>query len=286
MKPSQPDARPASGTSASRPPVTTLDARRFGLLGSIPLKPSPKSAEPGRARVTPAAPAASADTLGPSRWLWAMGMCVFLVLGYALIARWNQNRFEVARDPWKFMIRWDDKVPAVPWTIWLYALYYPLVLTPLFIIKTRVQLLEVLAAYLIVSLVAWLSFLAIPVRMAYPALSCSGISCSMLGHLYAVDRGVNVFPSLHAAHTVLAAAIFCRYRSRLSGVMIFGASLVCLSAVLTRQHYLVDLPAGMALGLGAWALTLRLSPKLTTLAGRVGLVELRPPISSLELSEE
>ena len=174
----------------------------------------------------------------------------------------------------------------MPWTIWVYALYYPLVLTPLFIIKTRVQLLEVLVAYLIVSLVAWLSFLLIPVRMAYPALSCTGLSCSMLGHLYAVDRGVNVFPSLHAAHTVLAAAIFCRYRSKLSGVMIFGASLVCLSAVLTRQHYLVDLPAGMALGLGAWALTLRLSPKLTALAGRVGLVELRTPVASLEMSEE
>ncbi len=249
---------------------------------NAPARNSDTTRSPARPTKTPV----RGDELGPSRWLWAIGMSVFLVLGYALIARWNQNRFEVARDPWRFMIRWDDKVPAVPWTIWLYALYYPLILTPLFIIKTRVQLLEVLVAYLIVSLVAWLSFLLIPVRMAYPALSCSGISCSMLGHLYAVDRGVNVFPSLHAAHTVLAAAIFCRYRSKLSGVMIFGALLVCLSAVLTRQHYLVDLPAGMALGLGAWALTLRFSPKLTAFAGRVGLGGLHSPVTSLEMSEE
>lgn len=250
------------------------------------MKASPNSPKRLRAGIGSTGATNPADDLGASRWLWAIGMSVFLVLGYALIARWNQSRFEVARDPWKFMIRWDDKVPAVPWTIWLYALYYPLVLTPLFIIKTRVQLIEVLAAYLIVSLTAWLSFLLIPVRMAYPALSCSGLSCTMLGHLYAVDRGVNVFPSLHAAHSVLAAAIFCRYRSKLSGVMIFGASLVCLSAVLTRQHYLVDLPAGMALGIGAWAMTLRLSPKLTALAERVGLVELRGSLTSLEMSEE
>lgn len=210
----------------------------------------------------------------------------FLVVGYALIAHWNQSRFETARDPWTFLVRWDDRVPAVPWSIWIYAIYYPLILTPIFLVKDRVQLLEVLVAYFIVTIIAWTSFLLIPMRMAYPDLTCSGVSCSMLDHLYAVDGGVNIFPSLHAAHSVLAAAIFCRYRSRLSGLMILGASLVCIAALLTRQHYLVDLPAGVLLGLGAWAITRRLSPVWSAIGERVGFLTFSAPVSMLELSEE
>lgn len=232
------------------------------------------------------ASSAPCDLAKATRWFSAAALMAFLILGYALIAHWNQSRFENAHDPWTFLVRWDDRVPAVPWSIWIYVIYYPLILTPIFLVKDRAQLLEVLIAYLIVTVTAWISFLVIPVRMAYPDLTCHGLNCSMLEHLYSVDQGVNVFPSLHAAHSVLAAAIFCRYRSRLSGLMILGASLVCIAALLTRQHYLVDLPAGMLLGLGAWAITRRLSPVWSAIGERLGLLNLNSTAQVLEFGQE
>jgi hypothetical protein len=61
-----------------------------------------------------------------------------------------------------------------------------------------------------------------------------------------------VMPSLHAAHSALAAAIFVSYRSRLWPLMVAGASAVSVAAVLTRQHFVLDIPAGIALAVVAW----------------------------------
>lgn len=213
--------------------------------------------------------------LGALRWVWGGAVVIALLAGYALIARWNLHRFSEGISGRDLLSRWDRSVPAVPWTIWLYMLYFPLVVTPLLVVRDRVQLLQVVVAFGLVSVTAWTTFLLMPSRMVYPDLTCTGISCSMLEHLYSVDRGVNIFPSLHAAHSVLAAAIFCEFRSRLAGLVILGASLVCLAAVLTRQHYLVDMPAGILLGLGAWAATQRLAPWLERAAERCGLLNRR-----------
>jgi membrane-associated phospholipid phosphatase len=112
-----------------------------------------------------------------------------------------------------------------------------------------------IAAYFLVSVVAWAVYVAVPVRMDYPELVCGGISCRVLEGLYRVDGGVNVMPSLHAAHSVLAAAIFFTYRTYRSGlawVVALAAAAVCVAAVMTRQHYILDVPPGILLGLVGW----------------------------------
>jgi membrane-associated phospholipid phosphatase len=64
-------------------------------------------------------------------------------------------------------------------------------------------------------------------------------------------------PSLHAAHSVLAAAIFWSYRNRAWPLVALGAAGVCVAAVLTRQHYILDIAAGLALALVVWAVVRR-----------------------------
>lgn len=61
------------------------------------------------------------------------------------------------------------------------------------------------------------------------------------------------FPSMHAALTVLPAYISIHvFKSRITRtVSIVLASLVCISIVTAKEHWAIDVPAGIALGLAA-----------------------------------
>jgi membrane-associated phospholipid phosphatase len=133
-----------------------------------------------------------------------------------------------------------------------------LVMMPIFAVRRVRELSEVLTAYLLVTVTAWVMYALWPVRMEYPHLVCGGrFSCEILLRLWSMDMGVNVMPSLHAAHSALAAAIFFSYRSKVWPLIALGAAAVSVAAVLTRQHYILDIVAGVALALVVWALVRR-----------------------------
>jgi membrane-associated phospholipid phosphatase len=203
------------------------------------------------------------------RWVVAFAIGIFVLLGYFFFTLWNLDRMEYG--PVEGIALWtafDQLVPLWPHAFWSYILYYPLVLMPAFLARDRTHLIELGTAYVVVTGVAWLCWVLFPIRMEYPTLACGGLSCEMLRGLYETDGGVNSFPSLHVGHSVLAAAIFWSYRHRvpvavLALVMAMAAA-VSASTVLLKQHYVIDVPAGILLGLGGWVLTRRLVPVFVT----------------------
>ena len=186
------------------------------------------------------------------RWVVAFGLALLVLLGYEVLANWNLARFGSGLAPMMLWTALDRRLPTIPWFVWPYSLYYVLVMLPVFLARRPWQLAEMVAAYVLVSAVAWVVYVLFPVKMDYPLLACGGISCRVLEGLYRVDGGVTVMPSLHAAHSVLAAAIFFTYRSRLAWPIALAAVAVCVAAVLTRQHYLLDVPPGILLGVAGW----------------------------------
>jgi len=206
----------------------------------------------------PAAIAGAAPGLGFRALRWALAFTMALVaLGiYAWIAARNQTRFdERLVTPWALWTPLDRRLPTLPWMIWPYMLYYVLIFVPVFLTRELMDVAEVLTAFVVVSAIAWLAYLMWPVRMIYPALACTGEACRMLHGLYLMDGGVNVMPSLHAAHSLLAALIFYTYRNRFAPAVLVAALAVSAAAVLTRQHYVADILAGFAVGGAGWALT-------------------------------
>lgn len=190
-----------------------------------------------------------------TRWAAGFGLALLVLVGYTLLSTWNVGRFTDGGLPSQALwTRLDRAVPLVPEAIWPYALYYVLAMMPLFAVRRVRELSEVLAAYLLVTFSACVVYVLWPVRMEYPHQVCAGFSCQILLRLWAMDMGVNVMPSLHAAHSVLAAAIFWSYRNRAWPLIAVGAAAVSVAAILTRQHYILDIAAGVALALVAWAL--------------------------------
>jgi membrane-associated phospholipid phosphatase len=65
--------------------------------------------------------------------------------------------------------------------------------------------------------------------------------------LLSVDTMVNALPSMHVAHTCLA-AVALGSRNRLWRIIApMWAAMIIASTLTTKQHYAIDLPGGMAL---------------------------------------
>jgi len=89
----------------------------------------------------------------------------------------------------------------------------------------------------------------------------NGFAVWCLRFLYELDPPYNCFPSLHVAHSFVS-ALTCYRVNR--GVGIAGAIcavLVGISTLFTKQHYILDVIAGILLAWAAYAIFLRRYPR-------------------------
>jgi membrane-associated phospholipid phosphatase len=140
----------------------------------------------------------------------------------------------------------DEHVPLVPAAVWLYLSWYPICAVGLFAGRTTLR--RTYCAYTLAFLACLVGYLVVPVSIVRPTIpDGAGLSLAMLRALYAVDPPVNVFPSFHAA----IAAILWRLRpgSRIASVAVSAWTVgLCISCVLTKQHYVLDVMAGFVVG--------------------------------------
>ena len=138
----------------------------------------------------------------------------------------------------------DRFVPFAPAWVWVYLLYYPFCFMPLFLLNNRDTFRRVAGAYLIEFVIAFIVFLSFPVRMIRPAVVPDTLSTKIVGIIYRIDPGFNVFPSLHVANSLLVALLFYRYNKSLGILFILIACLISASTLFVKQHYFVDVVAG------------------------------------------
>jgi membrane-associated phospholipid phosphatase len=153
----------------------------------------------------------------------------------------------------------DRALPLVPfWALVYGALYLFLILLPIFVVRQEALLRRLLLAYLMVWLTAYAFFILYPTVAPRPAqVPGTGFPAWGLRTLYGGDPPYNCFPSLHVAHSFVSALACGRIHRRVGAGALFCATLVALSTLLTKQHYLADVIAGILLAAGAYALCLR-----------------------------
>ena len=157
----------------------------------------------------------------------------------------------------------DRAIPLEPsWSLVYGSLYFAVFL-PLLLVREEAHIVRTLWAYVlvwIVGLAGWLAYPTILVRPSSEAIG-EGFFAWALRIVYLWDEPYNCFPSLHVAQAFLA-ALTCSYVSRGVGLAAaIWASLIAISTLFTKQHYVADVIAGIVLALAAFAVFLR-DPRL------------------------
>ena len=83
------------------------------------------------------------------------------------------------------------------------------------------------------------------------------LSATFMAWVQSVDAPGNVFPSLHVAHTTMLSILLIRDRPVLGRVALVMATLLALSTLTTKQHFIADVVAGYVLAFIGVAFALR-----------------------------
>ncbi len=189
----------------------------------------------------------------------ALLLIVFCVFSFIFL---NEENVLIAANGGRFAIletRWDAYIPFAPNFVFAYYLYYPWVLLPLPILRERQIFYHTIFAFALLQAAALASFVALPSKMVRPELVGDGLAMDMMRAMYKADPGFNLLPSLHVAHSTLVALVFWKYGRKYFPAVAAGTLLISLSTVFIKQHYVIDIPAGLAF---AWVAFLLSDPMI------------------------
>jgi len=159
----------------------------------------------------------------------------------------------------------DRALPVQPvWSV-VYLSLFLAALLPIFVVHQQDLIGRVVRAFLFAWWSAFAIFLLYPTHATIPLdYHEQGFFPAVLGAIYDSDAQYNCFPSLHVAQCYLAALTCWRVHRGVGAATITWATLVALSTLFTKQHYVVDVIGGGALAGIAYLIFLRSYPREAT----------------------
>ena len=180
-----------------------------------------------------------------------------LVPMYMAIAAWTPGRTLFAPE-----MPFDRAMPLRPgwapvyWSQWVFSFL------PVFIVRGTELRRRTVLAYVSIVVTAYMGFLAYPTVAPRPAVVSGDDFLSWsLRQLYEFDPPYNCFPSLHVAYSFLAALTAWRVHQGLGSIALIWATLIAISTLFTKQHYILDVVAGVIMAATASGLFLHLLPR-------------------------
>lgn len=182
-----------------------------------------------------------------------------IVLSVVLIVGGYQFYFFTQRHPLRAPRVWDspidERIPFRPGWSWVYSfLYYPAILYLNLIAESAQHFVMMAFSFLLLLFMQVACFALYPVATpphwrAEAARPGASAGQRFLDFVQSFDADTNCFPSMHVSVATLTA---CHAYSALGPAVILFPVLIAISCVFTKQHYLVDLLPGAALGWIAW----------------------------------
>ncbi len=176
-----------------------------------------------------------------------------LLLSLVLIVGVYQFYFWCQRNhlatPRELKLRIDDWIPYWPSWVWVYScIYYPIILYLNFIIDSARHFTHVATSYMLLLGLQMLFFVLFPVTTPAHWRGYNrerGLSERFLALVQRFDARSNSFPSMHVSVAMLTALHLLPH---LGATAFAFPVLIALSCLFTKQHYVIDLPAGALLG--------------------------------------
>jgi membrane-associated phospholipid phosphatase len=148
----------------------------------------------------------------------------------------------------------DQHIPFMAWTIWIYLSQFFILFLALWIDYDDVQRTITYYAFLLAIFIAFVFFLIFPVEMPRHLINSTGITAFLWHSLYFNDVATNCFPSLHSADAALAANALIKTKNW-RWLFPAWAAAICISTLTTKQHYCIDVVAGLLLAIGSYTIS-------------------------------
>jgi membrane-associated phospholipid phosphatase len=179
-------------------------------------------------------------------------LAIVLIVGAYQFYFWCQRRTNARARSFRF--RLDDAIRLRPSWVWIYSgFYYPAILMVVWSADDLRQFNYTAFSYLVLLAFHILVFLIFPVQVPPDwrrqfAPSTESQSERFLSFVQRFDARSNCFPSVHVSVATLTAFHTARSIPCGPALPALFVVLICLSCVLTKQHYLIDIPGGLVLG--------------------------------------
>ena len=182
-----------------------------------------------------------------SDYLIQLTLSVFLIVGVYQFYFWCQRN--ALSEPRQLRFAVDDMIPYRPSWVWIYSfLYYPVILYTNLVIQSPREFTHLAMSFLLLLVLQMAVFISFPVVTPEEWRSeCVPKTRSerFLRFVQRLDARSNSFPSMHTSVATLTAL---HLHSSLGPVAWLFPLLIGLSCLFTKQHYVIDLPAGAGLG--------------------------------------
>lgn len=194
--------------------------------------------------------------LGKRLLMWLLTMLTILFFyGLGKLELWSTPRLLP-------LTAWDEAIPFIPWTVWLYGtVTWALLLAWLQVPDRRAagRLFLTLSLSIVACGAVFVIFPTTFPRDLYPLPALDTATLREFAELREADSPSNCLPSLHVALAwglALSWASFLKWRWARALPLIWAA-VVSVCTLTTKQHYLIDVPAGAAVALVSWLLAWR-----------------------------
>jgi membrane-associated phospholipid phosphatase len=162
-----------------------------------------------------------------------------------------------------FSFKLDNLISLRPAWIWIYSgIYYPAIIVVVMTVPDQRQFNYMAFSYLVLLAFHMVVFLLFPVEVPQEwrrvIANQSSASGKFLALVHRFDARSNCFPSMHVSVATLTAFHGTMNVPTAFIPAIVFVVLIALSCVLTKQHYLIDLPPGLICGWLSFLLYLQL----------------------------
>jgi len=146
----------------------------------------------------------------------------------------------------------DDKIPFLPIFVIPYIIWYAFILGYLVYFwykDTRVYL-KTLTLIVIGELVCFVIYFFFQTTVPRPNLVANGVLIELVGMIYSHDQPYNAFPSIHVLTTfaIILGNINIRNKHIIHSIFVpVMGSLIIISTLFVKQHYILDMFASMFL---------------------------------------